>query len=219
MINKEQEKPNILVPVERDDEHYIERHATFLKRIEEGPIDLLFIGDSITRRWVEFPDVWNYYFSKYNTANFGVGSDLIQNLKWRILNEELDGIKPKVIVLLIGTNNLPTYSGEEVLKGIKDIVEIIHDKQPDAKIILMGILPRNPDEVKNDYIKTILFINNELAKLEKYNYIYFLDIGDNFIGTDGKVINELMPDGLHLVDPGYKIWGDNLLPVIEKNMN
>ena len=80
----------------------------------------------------------------------------------------------------------------------------------------MGIFPRNPDDVKNDYIKTISFINIELAKLEKYEYIYFLDIGDKFIGSNGRVIDYLMPDGLHLVEPGYKIWGEFLLSIIKK---
>ena len=216
MKNDQQKKLDILGSIERKDEHHIERHSTFLNRIKQGPIDLLFIGDSIIRRWVEFPDVWNYYSSKFNTANFGVGGDTIQNLRWRILNGELEGIKPKIIVLLIGTNNLPTHTGEEILKGIIDIVGIIHDKQPDTKIILMGILPRNPDNIKSDYMKTISFINDELARLDEYKYIYFLDIGEKFIGKNGRVIEYLMPDGLHLVEPGYKIWVDYLLPIIEK---
>jgi platelet-activating factor acetylhydrolase IB subunit beta/gamma len=212
------ERPDIFDSIERSDEHHVERHSAILKRIKEGPIDLLFLGDSIIRRWAEYPDLWVHYFSQYNPANFGVGSDTIQNLKWRILNGELEGIKPGVIVLMIGTNNLSLYSGSEISQAIQHIVEIIHDRLPDSTIVLMGILPRNPDDTVCDYMKIISYINSELSQLEKFGYVHFLDIGEKFIGADGKVIEYFMPDGIHLVEPGYKIWGELLLPVIKKNM-
>lgn len=216
MMQKYQNKQGILDAVEREDEHHLIKHAEFLKRIKSGPIELLFLGDSITRRWEENPEVWNYYFKKYAPANFGVGGDTTQNLKWRILNGELEGIDPGIIVLLIGTNNLPSHNETEIVPAIKDIVEIIHKKLPQAKIVLMGILPRNTDDTGRDYMKMIVFINQELKKLEEKEYLNYLDIGKEYIGFDGKVIDKLMPDGLHLVEPGYKIWGSLLLPLIER---
>jgi platelet-activating factor acetylhydrolase IB subunit beta/gamma len=207
---------SVLAAVERRDEHHIERHAVFLRRIKEGPIGLLFLGDSLTRRWAEVPRLWERYFAKYHPANFGVGSDTIQNLKWRILHGELEGISPDVAVLLIGTNNLPQHNEAEVAAGITDIVAILRQKLPEAKLILMGLLPRDADDASRDYLRSITAINRELQKLERLGYVQFLDIGDKFKDCDGKVNRTLMPDGLHMVEPGYEIWGEALLPFIEK---
>lgn len=209
---------SVLEAVERQDEHHIERHAAFLRRITEGPIGLLFLGDSLTRRWAEAPRLWEQYFAKYQPANFGVGSDTVQNLKWRILHGELEGINPGAVVLLIGTNNLPLHNEAEIAAAITDIVTILHQKLAETKLILMGLLPRDADDSSRDYLKSIIAINRELQKLEGLGYVQFLDIGDKFKECGGKVNRTLIPDGLHLVEPGYEIWGESLLPFIEKRI-
>jgi len=209
-------KQDIRDSIQRFDDHHIERHEHILDFNKNNKIDLLFIGDSITRRWLEVPHLWESYFSKYNSANLGVGMDTIQNLKWRILNGELDNIQPKVVVLLIGTNNLPDYSPEEITQGIEGILDIFKEKIPNSKIILMGILPRDADDACSDYISIVNEINKKLSIVSWERNLIFLDIGKEYIMENNKVNRALMEDGLHLIEPGYKIWGDTIIPLINE---
>jgi lysophospholipase L1-like esterase len=212
-------------PAERLDEHFVERHATFLSRIQEGPIGLLFLGDSITRRWVDVLHLWNQYFDKYNPANFGVGGDTIQSLLWRIQNGELDDITPQVIVLLIGTNNAPTNTGEEIASAMRKVVDMIGMKLPETKILLLAIFPRGPQtedgtSPENPYYMDIVnYVNSELEKLDNSDNIRYLNFGHQFIGADGNIDISLMPDQLHIIEPGYKIWGDTMQPLLEEMMH
>ncbi|MBN1887586.1 MAG: hypothetical protein JW850_06335 [Thermoflexales bacterium] len=209
-------------PIERTDEHFIERHATFLKRIKEGPIGLLFLGDSITRRWVDVPGLWNHYFARYRPANFGVGGDVTQSLLWRVQHGEIDDIDPRVIVLLIGTNNVPTHTGADIAAAIRQVVDMIRMKLPETKILLLAILPRGPQrqdraDANNPYYMDIIHTANaELAKLDNGDSIRFLDMGSQFIGPDGNIQTAFMPDQLHLVEPGYKIWGEAMKELLEE---
>jgi platelet-activating factor acetylhydrolase IB subunit beta/gamma len=205
--------------VERTDEHHIEKHALFLEiNKKRNPIDILLIGDSITRRWEDNPEIFNRFFSKYNTINFGVGGDCIENLRWRILNGELDNIKPRLVVLHIGTNNLPTNSAEEVCKGIKDILKIFRDKLPESRILLIGLLPRNKDETGRDYMSMIKTINEKLKNAVADYNTEFTDLGNYFKETSSSVKEDLLPDGLHPAEKGFTVLGDLLIPCIEKLM-
>ncbi|HEX9058782.1 MAG TPA: GDSL-type esterase/lipase family protein [Clostridia bacterium] len=208
-------KPDINDSIERTDEHHIERHNYFMNYKMLNKIDLLFLGDSIIRRWAEVPHLWNSYFSEFNPANFGVGSDTIQNLKWRLLNGELEGISPKVVVLLIGTNNLPQYSENEIMEGITGLVNIVKQKLPCSKIILMGMFPRDADDQCSNYASIIAEINKKLFCFAQSSNLVFLDIGKEFIDENNLVNRTIIPDGLHPIEPGYKIWGDKLYPVIK----
>jgi lysophospholipase L1-like esterase len=212
-------------PIERTDEHFIERHATFLKRIKEGPIGLLFLGDSITRRWVDVPGLWNHYFAQYQAANFGVGGDVTQSLLWRVQHGEIDDIDPRVIVLLIGTNNVPTHTGADIAAAVRKAVDIIRAKLPASKILLLAILPRGPQrqdraDANNPYYMDIIHTaNDELAKLDNGDSIRFLDMGFRFIGPDGNIETAFMPDQLHLIEPGYKVWGEAMKELLEEMMH
>ena len=213
------------LPTWRDDEHFIERHDTFLKWIMERPIDLLFLGDSITRRWVDVRPLWEHYFAIYQPANFGVGGDAVQNLLWQIQNGQLDGFEPRVIVLLIGANNVPTNTGEEIASAINKVIDIIQKKLPDTQIILLAIFPRGPQtpdkgNKENPYYMDIVNIANaELAKLGNEDNIHFLDFGSQFIGPDGEIDTDLMPDQLHIIEPGFKIWGEAMKDLLAELMN
>jgi lysophospholipase L1-like esterase len=213
------------LPAQRTDDHFVERHEAFLQLIKEGPINLLFLGDSITRRWAEVPELWNLYYRKYQPANFGVGSDTTQNLLWRIQHGELDGIHPKVTVLLIGTNNVPTNSGSEIAAAIKKIIGVIQLKLPDTKIILLAIFPRGPETTPDNvsvptrnYMEIINEANLELSKLENGDLIRFLDIGPLFLRSDGNINTSYLPDQLHLIEPGYKIWAEAMKNLLDEMM-
>src|SRR5437762_12515461 len=138
--------PDPTVPVPKaNDARFMKLHESFLKRRAEGPIGLLFLGDSITMLWTKAPDVWNKYYGKFQPANFGIGGDHTEHVLWRIENGELDGISPKVVVLMIGTNNTATNTADEIADGDEKLVEEIRAKLADTKSVLLGIFPHGPD--------------------------------------------------------------------------
>ena len=212
------------IPTERTDEHFVERHATFLKHIQTKPIGLLFLGDSITRRWVDVPELWHQYFAKYQPANFGVGGDAVQNLLWRVQNGQIEGIKPRVIVLFIGTNNVPTNTGSEIAAAIGKVIDVIQSKLPQTKILLLAIFPRGPQTPESAnaqnpyYMDIVTAANKELAALDNSDTVRFLDLGTLFISSDGNINTDIMPDQLHLIEPGYKIWGEAMAELLEEMM-
>src|SRR5579884_1801498 len=138
-------------PAPRRDANSATAHDQLLQKKKQGRIDVYFEGDSITRRWgaTDYPQLlanWTKNFYGWNAADFGWGADRVENILWRLENGELDGVNPKVIVLLGGTNNLKDVDAvERVTKGLQAIVRVMQSKAPDAVIILMGIFPRNDD--------------------------------------------------------------------------
>lgn len=188
-------------------------HENFLKRGKE-PIGILFLGDSITAGWGKAKPVWDEHYGKYQPANFGIGGDRTQHVLWRIANGELDGIHPKVLVLMIGTNNMG-YPTEEIIKGDLKIVEEIHKKLPETKLLLLGIFPRGA-EPTNPARAKIKTVNAALAKLEDGKTTRYLDIGDKFLDASGNLPKDIMPDALHPNAAGYKIWADATQPLLDE---
>jgi platelet-activating factor acetylhydrolase IB subunit beta/gamma len=202
--------------VMRTDDHHIAKHNKILGMKNEYDIQLVFLGDSLTRRWEDNIGLWNKYFSAYNAANFGVGGDCLENIKWRILNGELDGIDPKVIIVLAGTNNLDKDPEETIVSGIQEIVEIIQHKLKNTKIVILGLLPRNINETGVNYAQKIGRINRQLDSLYANSEITYRDIGTDLINEQGVVGNTIMPDGLHLNGNGYEIIGPKLRDIIDE---
>lgn len=187
----------------------VDRHDGFVAIAKKGNIDVVFFGDSITDAWRNAgKDVWKEHFDPLKAANFGIGGDRTQHVLWRMENGELDGYTPKAAVVMIGTNNLGANSDEEIAEGIKAVVATIHKKQPHTKVLLLGIFPRGekPEDKYRDRIKNI---NKMIAKLDdEGKTVKYLDFGDKFVGTDGTISKEIMPDFLHLSKKGYEIWAD-----------
>src|SRR5205823_4872497 len=117
-------------------------HAAFLERGRQGPIGVLFLGDSITEGWIKAPHIWQHYYESRQPANFGIGGDRTEHVVWRIENGELDGIHPKVVVLMLGTNNSGSNTAEEIAAADKKIVGMIRAKVPEAKVLVLAIFPR-----------------------------------------------------------------------------
>ncbi len=205
-----------LQPVMRTDEHHLEKHELILRMNKEKRPDVVFLGDSLTRRWEDNLSLWNEYFEEYNPANFGVGGDCIENVLWRVTNGQIDGINPRLFFVLIGTNNLWKDSEEEIVEGIIEIVRVIHSKCTQSRVVVFGLLPREKDEGDNECKTRIDSINRwlrERARENDYTYEYF---GDVLLTQSGLVDKEIMPDGLHLNEAGYRVVRPHIRQIIEK---
>jgi beta-glucosidase len=196
-------------PLQRAVENYSKKHQRFVQTAKEGNIDLLFIGDSITEYWLsDGKSVWDSEFSKWRTANFGISGDTTYGVRAR-LDEELVGISPKVIVLLIGTNDLSHgETPERIAANTEEIVKTIKRRLPATKILVLGILPRG--QARDGVRAAIAKVNELTSKLDNGRDVKFLDIGNSFVDKTGEVPLEIMPDLLHLSNKGYKIWADSV---------
>jgi lysophospholipase L1-like esterase len=200
-------------------------HQMLLEKAKKGGIDVYFLGDSITRRWQGTDYLhkanWDQNFFGWNAANFGWGGDTTQNVLWRLESGELDGVNPKVIVLLIGTNNVGNTVRanddaftDDVAKGVKAILDLCRKKAPDAKIILMGILPRNDTPGRDARLMpTISKINDKIEKFADGKIIRYLNINNRLTDKNGIFLEGMAEDRLHLTDWGYQEWADALKPI------
>ena len=208
-------------PIARTDKPaFYTLHDEFLARGKSGPIGVLFLGDSITERWKQVPHIWEHYFDKYQPANFGISGDRTHNVIWRIENGELDGIKPRVVVLMLGTNNTDVHNAEQIAAADEKIIGMIRKKIPGAKVLLLAIFPRDARKNADGLIieanvadvakraETIDKANVLLAKLDDGKQVRFLNINHVFLGRDGRIPWTIMPDQVHLSPAGYQLWAE-----------
>ena len=225
-------KPDASAAIEKKDTdgRFRKMHDSFLARGKEGPVGVLFLGDSITQGWTKAPHVWEHFYSKWQPANFGIGGDQTQHVIWRIENGELDGLHPKVVVLMLGTNNTATHTAAEIAAADKKIVAMIRAKIPETKVLVLAVFPRGArknaqgvitDSAITDAAKRteiINAVNVELAKLDDGKNVRFLDINASFVGQDGKIPFAIMPDQLHPNAAGYQLWADAMKPMLDAMM-
>jgi lysophospholipase L1-like esterase len=205
-------------PAPRDDN----RHKSFVEIAQRGNIELLFVGDSITDWFSNAPRatglaVWDANFGPFKPANFGIAGDTTQGVLWRMQNGELEGFKAKLIVLMLGTNNINRNPVDEIVDGNRLIIEEFRKRQPQANVLLLGVFPRNADPA-NPVRATIKEMNSKLEKLADNNKVFFMDIGDKFLTTDGTLSTEVMGDGLHPTAKGYQIWADAIIDKVKALM-
>ena len=190
-------------PLNRDNT----RHKQFLKVVEKGEADVIFLGDSITQGWEgNGKKVWAEHFAPLKAVNLGIGGDQIGHVLWRITEgKELDPIKPKAAVVMIGTNNMGSHTAQQIAGGVTAIVAELKKQKPEMKVLLLGIFPRSAkaDDKVRDKIKTT---NAILAKLDDDETVLYRDIGGKFLEPDGSLDKKIMPDYLHLTPAGYEIW-------------
>jgi lysophospholipase L1-like esterase len=199
--------------------NWMSRHEKFVAQAKGGNIDILFMGDSITDNWrSKGSNVWNESYAPRQAANFGIGGDRTQHVLWRIENGELDGIHPKVTVLMIGTNNSKSDSADDIARAIGMIIDVIHSKIPETKILLLAIFPRNRQTDTPEMLETIRQVNEQIARYDNGSSVKFLDINAKFLGPDGKVHADIMADYLHPTEKGYKIWAAAMDPTLDEMM-
>jgi lysophospholipase L1-like esterase len=208
-------------PTPRTDGNSITAHRQLLEKARRGGIDVYFVGDSITRRWgaTDYPELlahWRRSFFGWNVANFGWGGDRTEHVLWRLQNGELDGVNPKVVVILAGTNNIGTGAGgearvAEIARGIAAIVSLCREKAPDATIVLTAIFPRNDSMAA---LPQIARVNENLARLADGRRVRYVNVNDRLANAEGVLFDGMMDrDGLHPAIPGYQVWADALKPI------
>ena len=189
---------------------WMKRHESLNERVKQGNVDLIFIGDSITHGWENVgKSVWAKTYAERNAVNLGIAGDRTQHVLWRLEHGNIDGIKPKLAVIMIGTNNSGTNTSEQIADGIAAIVKKVRDKLPETKILLLAILPRGSDE-NNIKRKANAATNAMIAKLADGNRIEYLDIGPKFLDDKGELNRDMMPDLRHLSAAAYQIWADSI---------
>jgi lysophospholipase L1-like esterase len=195
------------------DANWMKRHDGFVAIAKTNENPVLFLGDSITDGWRN-QAAWKQSFEPLKAANFGIGGDRTEHVLWRLQNGELDGYSPKLVVLMIGTNNTGNNSAEEIADGIKAIVKTIQDKSKGTKVLLLAVFPRDekPDTKAREKIASI---NKIVAALDDGGKtVKYMDIGAKFTEPDGSLTKKIMPDFLHLSPKGYEIWAEAIVPTV-----
>lgn len=192
------------------------------KNARKGGYDIVFLGDSITDFWRNRgKKEFQHYFGAYKTLNMGYSADRTENVLWRLDNGELDGAEPKLIVLMIGTNNLghrpKVETTQDTVDGIRAILDRIGKISPKSKVLLLGIFPRAatrdaPFRVRNDAV------NAQIAKFADNKRIFWMDLGPKFLDARGNLPRSVMPDLLHPNGKGYVIWAEAILPFVKKTV-
>jgi lysophospholipase L1-like esterase len=198
-------------PIARFENNWQERHKLLNKRASEAgeKAQVVFIGDSITQGWEgEGKDVWTKYYSHRNAVNLGIGGDRTQHVLWRLENGNLAGLKPKAIVLMIGTNNSNAEDNTpgQIADGIAAIVKRLRTELPDTKILLLAIFPRSENYTAQR--GKLAMINQVVRRQTDDKNVFWVDFGHQYLRDDGTMPRELMPDFLHLSKRGYEIWAE-----------
>lgn len=183
-----------------------------------GKIDLLFIGDSITQGWEkEGLPVWQKYYGDRNAFAIGFGGDRTENVLWRLEHGAVENMSPKLVVMMIGTNNAGYLYGNptHTAAGIKKLLTELHQRLPESKVLLLAIFPRNenPDgglrKINND-------VNATIKNYADNKRVFFADINSVFLTDNGVLQKDIMPDFLHPNEKGYNLWAEALEPHLQK---
>jgi lysophospholipase L1-like esterase len=203
--------------VSKPDDWWQRRHLKINDRANQGDVDLIFIGDSITEGWVgdAGQEVWEKFYGSRKAMNAGIGGDRTQHVLWRLDNGNIEGIKPKLAVVMIGTNNSGSDTPDDIAAGVTAIVEKLRAKLPDTKILLLGIFPRGENN-DNENRKVNVATNQIIQSLDDGKSVFYLDISDKFLNQDGTLEREIMPDLLHLSKQGYEIWAESIEPKVSE---
>jgi lysophospholipase L1-like esterase len=196
------------------------RRKQFLKIVEKGEGDVIFLGDSITQGWEGAgKKAWADTFAPMKAVNLGISGDQTGHVIWRITEgKEIEPLKPKAAVIMIGTNNMGgPHTPEQIAGGVKVIIDELQKQKPGIKVLLLAIFPRSakPDDKIRLKVKET---NTFLAKLGDDKKVFFKDIGEKFLEKDGTLDKKIMPDLLHLSPDAYEIWAKAIKDDVAKLM-
>jgi beta-glucosidase len=211
-------KPAAVDPVPQTESWWARQHKLALERIGRGEVDLLLLGDSITQGWAdEGRRIWDAYYGRRRAVSLGFSGDRTENLLWRLDHGEIERITPKLVVVMIGTNNTGTRRDppEETASGIQAILTTLRTRLPGTKILLLGVFPRGAS-ADNPLRKLNLAINDRIRHYADNQQVFFLDLSPRFHDGRGHLSQDLMPDYLHLSERGYHVWADGMEDMIRK---
>jgi arylsulfatase A-like enzyme/lysophospholipase L1-like esterase len=207
------------IPASRGDEAWWgKRNQAANARAKEGNVDLAFIGDSITQGWEGAgKETWNAFYSERHPINLGFSGDRTEHVIWRLTRGNLSNIRPKVAVLMIGTNNTghQMQDPQEVAAGIERILEVLAERTPKTKVLLLGVFPRGHDPYDPMRLNNVA-INQAIRRFADGDRVHFLDIGPAFLEADRTLSKSIMPDFLHLSPEGYRRWAEALEPKLKE---
>ncbi len=206
-------------PVARMDyDWWAPRQEQVLERVRQGNVGMILIGDSITHGWDGETELWTKCFARRNAVNMGFGGDRTEHVLWRLHNGSLEGISPKVAMIMIGTNNSngDDNTAAEIADGIVAICREIRLRSPETKILLLAIFPRGegPSAQREKNARASLLA----SQVADNKHIFYLNINDRFLGPDQTLAKDIMPDLLHPNHQGYVIWAEAVDPVIARLM-
>jgi lysophospholipase L1-like esterase len=221
-----QRPPSTLVPLTQNRDwrvyDWTTRHREASALMRSRRPDIVMLGDSITHFWGGEPlggrrtgaEGWDRFFAGRSVVNLGYGWDRTENVLWRLQNGEFEGVTPKVVVLMIGTNNIALNTPDEIAGGVDAICALVHERSASTKILLLAIFPRGqkPDATRAKVDE----VNRRIAKLDSRDYVTFLDIGAKFLEPDGRISEDVMYDYLHPTAKGYGIWAAAMAPVLDR---
>lgn len=198
----------------RQDHAAVARFQTLKQRISWQQPRIVFLGDSITHGWDYSGGAWQRYFGHRGAFNAGIGSDRIEHLLYRLANGQLARTSPDVIVVLIGTNNLGLHSADQISHGIGQVITLIHQLQPQAKIVVHGLFPRGRS-IHHRFRSKISDVNSNISSFGILPYVIYKDVGQDFLALSGELPRQMMHDGVHLTPRGYQVWASALEPILQ----
>lgn len=206
-----------VVPVPGGGDTWKTRHEAINTRAKQGHVDLIYIGDSIVRSWMwDGTPVWDYYYAKRNGMIAGMTGDRTEQVLWRLQNGNIDGISPKLAIVMIGQNNGPFNTGEEIGAGVTAIVQLLRQKLPETKVLVLAIFPRGEKPTPE---RAVLAKANEIAsKLADGKYVFYLDVNYLFLRPDGSIPAARMPDFEHPNEEGHRVWAAAIEPKVAELM-
>jgi beta-glucosidase len=206
-----------VVPVAGKGDGWTKRHEAINARVKEGKVDLLYIGDSIVQHWdAQGEAAWDHYYAKRNAANLGISGDRTEHVLWRLEHGNIDGISPKLAIVMIGQNNGPHNTGEEIAAGVTAIVQKLREKLPTTKILVLAIFPRR--EFPTEERATLATANAIIAALADNTSIFYMDVNYLWVRPDGSIPASLMPDFEHPNEEGHRVWAEAIEPKVAELM-
>jgi len=195
-----------VIPVPMTKPGWMERHESMNTKARQGKIDLIYIGDSIVQRYEGVgKHVWDHYYASRNALNLGISGDRTQHVIWRLDHGNIEGINPKLAIVMIGQNNGGHNTASEIAEGVTEVVKIIRTKLPKTKILLLGIFQRREKPTPERAV--LAEANTIISKLADTSTSY-MDINSVFVQPDGTIPASLMPDFEHPSELGFKRWAE-----------
>jgi beta-glucosidase len=200
-------------PVAKETKGWLARHDSINAKAKQGGIELVYIGDSIVQQFeTKGKEVWDYYYAPRHALNLGISADRTQHVLWRIDHGNLDGVHPKLTIIMIGQNNGGHNTAQEIAEGVTAVVQRVQAKCPESKILLLAIFQRRPQITPERAV--LDEANAALAKLADNKSIFYLNINSVFVQPDGSIPAELMPDFEHPSPLGNKVWAEAIEPKV-----